>query len=332
MTYQAPAGFLHGCGTRHPFCKKLAALQTIAVDGTRFHFSVKSTTNQALFDTAPKSGQSVDLLDMPPPLFPHRPDFMRHDHTKGGVDEDNLIYQSSRILGKLYRAIRLSSEEEDNKMLKEAPRLNTRYVPTAEDDDILLAIIEHFEACGLVCTQEVSLDKAEREQAWYTLHTYASDLRHIAYSNSLNAGQPLSEHELFIGTILHGTYAIKVKQEMIQRLNLQCAELVDQVLRKLEGRDGRDVPQNWANRILAYLRIAVSESTNFGAQTFGAIAVRSALYLIASRKDVMRTDQDVYEHMVNAPFEDIVVDDWHHPTVVDAGATQGGVDGDSSTL
>lgn len=257
---------------------------------------------------------------------------MRHDHTKGGVDEDNLIYQSSRILGKLYRAIRLSSEEEDNKMLKEAPRLNTRYVPTAEDDDILLAIIEHFEACGLVCTQEVSLDKAEREQAWYTLHTYASDLRHIAYSNSLNAGQPLSEHELFIGTILHGTYAIKVKQEMIQRLNLQCAELVDQVLRKLEGRDGRDVPQNWANRILAYLRIAVSESTNFGAQTFGAIAVRSALYLIASRKDVMRTDQDVYEHMVNAPFEDIVVDDWHHPTVVDAGATQGGVDGDSSTL
>jgi hypothetical protein len=31
---QAPGGFYEGCGTRHPACKKLAELQTVAVDGT----------------------------------------------------------------------------------------------------------------------------------------------------------------------------------------------------------------------------------------------------------------------------------------------------------
>lgn len=148
---------------------------------------------------------------MPRPLFPHKPDFMRHDQLllKNEPDEEALIYHSQKILGKLYRAIRLSSREEDNQVLKAAPPLDAKYTPAGENDHILMALIEELEKCSLETTQED--DWHDREEAWYMLHTYASDARHIAWSNALNAGNPLTEHELFIGTILHGVLATKTK-------------------------------------------------------------------------------------------------------------------------
>ena len=222
-------------------------------------------------------------------------------------EEEALIYQSQKILGKLYRAIRLSSREEDNQILKEAPALDPLYIPAGENDHVLMALIEQFEACGLDSSRQEN-DAMDREQAWYAMHTYASDLRHIAWSNTMNAGHPLSEHEVFIGTILHGVLATKTKQDLITRVNLQCKELIDAVLIRLEGPDGAERPQLWANRILAALRVAVSQAGNFGAQTFGAVAVKSALSLLLLMKDVRRSDivlsnNDFGEEQ---PFEPII--------------------------
>lgn len=84
----------------------------------------------------------------------------------------------------------------------------------------------------------------------------------------------------------------------MQRVNLQCKELADSVLARLEGTDGRDRPQLWCNRILAALRVAVSQSGNFGSHTFGCIAIRSALYLLALMKDARRSE------MVSASWND----------------------------
>lgn len=284
---QAPGGFYEGCGTRHPACKKLAELQTIAVD-------------------APKSGQSVDLDQMPRPLFPHKPDFMQHEQLllRNETENEALIYLSKKILGRLYRAIRLSSREETNQILKEAPPLDARYIPAGEGDHVLNALIHEFEACGLE-TADQPTDIADKEQAWYAMHTYASDLRHIAWSNTMNSGQPLSEHELFVGTILHGALATKLKQELIQKINLQCKELIDGLLHRLEGADGREQPQLWTNRVLAALRVAVSQSGNFGAQTFGCIAVKSALYILALMKDVRIANEadSAYASGNDQPFE-----------------------------
>lgn len=262
---------------------------------------------------APKSGQSIDLQEIPRPLFPHRPDFLRHDQQMAKNDgDDQLIYHSQKILGKLYRAIRLSSREEDNQILKESPRLDNQYIPAGENDHVLMALIEEFDACGLDTSLQPT-DVEDRESAWYAMHTYASDLRHIAWSNTMTAGHPLSEHELFIGTILHGPLAAKSKQELVQRINLQCKELIDGVLCRLEGQDGRDRPQMWTNRVLAALRVAVSQGTNFGAPTFGMVVIKSALYLLALMKDVRQADHDMpaasaapFEYNEDEPFEPVL--------------------------
>lgn len=212
---------------------------------------------------------------------------MQHEQLllRGEADEEALIYHSQKILGKLYRAIRLSSREENNQIEKDVPSLNADYIPAGEGDHVLVALTRELQACGLD-TEEQPTDIRDREEAWYAMHTYAADLRHIAWSNTINSGQPLSEHELFIGTILHGPLATKLKQELIQRINLQCKELIDGVLHRLEGTDGREQPQLWTNRVLAALRVAVSQSGNFGAQTFACIAIKSALYILALMKDV----------------------------------------------
>lgn len=259
---------------------------------------------------APKSGQSIDLREMPRPLFPHRPDFMAHEQTWSNTDpeEEALIYHSHKVLGVLYRAIRLSSREEDNQILKDAPDLDAQYVAGGEDDHVLMALIEEFEACGLETTNQPT-DINDRDSAWYAMHTFASDLKHIAYSNTMNAGHPLSEHELFTGTILHGALPTKTKQELIQRINLQCKELIDNVLFRLEGQDGRLRPQEWTNRVLAALRVAVSQGGNFGAQTFGCIAIRSALYILALMKDLQQASGVVaaaFDYTGDQPFEPII--------------------------
>ena len=245
-------------------------------------------------------------MEMPRPLFPHRPDFMQHQKLslKNEPDEEALIYHSQKILGKLYRAIRLTSREEDNQILKEAPELDARYIPAGEDDHILIKLIDDLEACGLDAGRQET-DVADRELAWYAMHTYASDLRHIAYTNTMNSGHPLSEHELFIGTILHGALPTKAKNELIARVKLQCNELIDGVLRRLEGTDGRVTPQLWTNRVLAALRVAVSQSGNFGAQTFGLLAVRSTLYLLELMKDVNPVGMMGYDYSEDMPFEPV---------------------------
>lgn len=246
------------------------------------------------------------MSELPISLFPHEPDFMKHDSLliNDRAEQGQLVYQSQKILGKLYRAIRLNPEEEDNQMLREYPSLETKYTPRNEDDRILIEVMHQLEARGIHCHGQVT-EVSDREQAWYAMHTYAADLRHIAWSNTLNAGHALSEHELFIGTILHGTFATKVKQETIIRLNLQCRDLVEGVLHRLEGQD-RDHPQIWANRVLASLRVAVSQGGHFGAQSFGAIALRSAIYLIGVLKAA--GDAHAWHVNANAPFEPVNIE------------------------
>lgn len=236
---------------------------------------------------APKSGQSVDLAEMPRPLFPHRPDFMTHEQLliNSEPDEESLIYHSYKILGKLYRAISLTSQEMENQAPKEADPLDSHYVPAGEEDQISIALMDQLEKCNLQ-TRDTETDVQDKKDAWYAMHSYASDLRHIAWSNTMNSGHPLSEHELFIGTILHGPLATKQKQELTQRVNLQSKELIDAVFSRLEGTDGRDRPQQWANRVLAAMRVGLSQMGNFGAATFACIAMRSCLFLLALMRDV----------------------------------------------
>lgn len=200
-------------------------------------------------------------------------------------DEESLIYHSNKILGKLYRAISLTSQEMENQVPKEADPLDPHYVPAGEEDPILLALMEQLEKCGLLVSGQIS-ETDDKRDAWFAMHSYASDLRHIAWSNTMNSGHPLSEHELFIGTILHGPLATKHKQELTQRVNLQSKELIDAVLTRLEGNDGRDRPQQWANRVLASMRVGLSQMGNFGAATFTCIAMRSCLYLLTLMRDV----------------------------------------------
>lgn len=231
---------------------------------------------------------------------------MQHEQLllKNEPDNEALIYRSQKILGKLYRAISISEGEQSDEMTKEAPPLDALYIPAGEDDHVLNALMGELQACGLE-TSGVPSDVADREQAWYTMHSYASDLRHIAWSNTMNSGHPLSEHELFIGTVLHGALATKLKQEIITKINLQTKELIDGVFHRLEGSDGRDQPQLWTNRVLAALRVAVSQSGNFGAQTFGCIAVRSALFILALMKDVRISNaiDSAYVSGEDQPFE-----------------------------
>jgi len=226
------------------------------------------------------------------------------------ADEDSLIYHSHKVLGKLYRAISLTSQEMENQIPKEAEPLDAHYIATGEDDHILQALIDELEKCGLD-TNIQPTDEKDRKDAWFAMHSYASDLRHVAWSNTMNSGHPLSEHELFIGTILHGPLATKQKQELTQRINLQSKELVDGVLMRLEGPDGRDRPQIWTNRILAALRVALSQMGNFGAATFASIAMRSCLYLLALMKDVRKAHAFAsgFEADVEEPFMPVIIED-----------------------
>lgn len=272
-------------------------------------------TAQLTFATpssAPKSGQSVDLAEMPRPLFPHRPDFLTHEQllNNSEPDEEALIYHSNKVLGKLYRAISLTSEEMENSVPKEAEPLDPHYVAAGEDDHILLALMDQLEKCGLDTGRQAS-DEKDRKEAWFAMHSYASDLRHVAWSNTMNSGHPLSEHELFIGTILHGPLATKQKQELTQRINLQSKELIDGVLMRLEGPDGRDRPQQWTNRVLAAMRVALSQMGNFGAATYACIAMRSCLFLLALMRDVQKAQvfASGFQADEEQPFMPVITED-----------------------
>lgn len=220
-------------------------------------------------------------------------------------DEDSLIYESNKILGKLFRSVSIQSRPGGTRQPNEIPNLDGVYVPGGENDHILLALTERLAACGLA-TSDPENDIRDREEAWYAMHTYAGDLRHVAWSNTLTPGHPLTEEELFIGMILNGSLINKTKTETIARINMQCKELVDNVLAHFEGKDGRDRPQKWANRVLAALRVAVSQAGKFGAHTFGALAIRSTCYLLIVMEDVRKASglPSSYEY-VDPPFEPV---------------------------
>lgn len=225
-------------------------------------------------------------------------------------DEESLIYHSNKILGRLYRAISLTSQDMENQIPKEADPLDSHYFPAKDDDPVLLALMEQLEKCGLLVTDQAT-EMNDQKDAWYAMHSYASDLRHIAWSNTMNSGHPLSEHELFMGTILHGPLATKQKQELTQRINLQSKELIDAVLTRLEGSDGRDRPQNWANRVLAAMRVGLNQLGKFGAATFTCIAMRSCLFLLALMRDVHKAHVFAAGFQADAeePFMPVITDD-----------------------
>lgn len=261
---------------------------------------------------------------MPRPLFPHRPDFMTHEQLliNSEPDEEALIYHSQKTLGKLYRSIALTSQDMENQVPREAEPLDAQYVDSGRDDDhILLALIAELEKCGLDCTPQPT-DEKDKKDAWFAMHAFASDLRHVAWSNTMNSGHPLSEHELFIGTILHGPLATKQKQELTQRINLQSKELIDGVLLRLEGRDGRDRPQQWTNRVLAAMRVALSQIGNFGAATFACIAMRSCLFLLALMRDVQKAQMfasGLHAEDEEQPFMPVITEDMQTGMAVSSG-------------
>ncbi|KAF9236238.1 RNA dependent RNA polymerase-domain-containing protein [Melanogaster broomeanus] len=234
-------------GTLDPSCLLLARWHSLAVD-------------------YPKSGNKVDISEMPRSLVRFKPDWhMTQDDVRPASD----YYTSSRALGYLFRNIELEE------IPKPAPP--GREKPQAHEHPISVALLPYIRRHlrGLLAPPPTVIDSL------YV--TYREELAYIAstYSLSTVPGARLREVELVIGTILATSPQKRFRSSRLYAMRDNVAFLVQDIKEQLVGRL-EDLSEDvltqklaiaWAVWRFSLEKAGLPADENFGSQSFGLIGL-----------------------------------------------------------
>ena len=277
-------------GLHDPKCLKLAELHSKAVS-TCVSFGV--TTDGPQVDFA-KSGKPVLFQDLPKRYFPYTPDF-QHKETK--FEDQTNYYESPKALGVLYRMI---------KHVREVPeRTNIVYHP--KFDPIEHPITHALLLIGKPYCASIQDALKHKDQVLRTFYEYARELKNVRKIYTIGRA-PLSEEEVFMGTILQASSQTKRRDDMAIKLRDVTGMLVDNVHNALQGYREDPVREWFARALCAWYcsmlhSIGYDEKKKLDVQdwreaqcSFGMVAFRSAseaLDVLMKRRPDLRRAREV---------------------------------------
>ncbi|KAG8781898.1 hypothetical protein FRC15_007897 [Serendipita sp. 397] len=187
-------------GLQDPKCMKLAELHSKAVDFA-------------------KSGVPVSFSELPKRYFPFNPDFQ---HKETQLDDQTNYYESNKALGVLYRKIKVDE------------------LPQRDEDSqsAQFPVKEHpiWQELMELCKSHVTLEAIEQERnlVLKTFYEYSRKLSSIKQIYTIGR-KPLTEAEVYMGTILQSSSQTKRRDEMCAKLGDATAYLVEQVKWEFQG-------------------------------------------------------------------------------------------------
>ncbi|KAK0465407.1 RNA-directed RNA polymerase 2 [Desarmillaria tabescens] len=267
-------------GVFDPDCIKLSALHSDAVD-------------------YPKSGQPVALDAIPKLKFRAKPDWNAPETV--GPSSTNY-YQSTRAIGRLFRAIELPAIETTPNRKRRTKGSGARNVDAGhqnlddisdalsnldfEDDPILAEIEERV-------SQFIDTTGASQEELEYLVRIfrrYQAELQGICASYTLShRGGMLSEEEVVIGAITQKTSQPRKRKDLTAKLREQTDVLVRGVREELGGDEDVPLEEALQRGWLAW-ELSLTEQKSFGAQSFGLVALGSIFEAIREIEERVRED------------------------------------------
>ncbi|KAI9062979.1 RdRP-domain-containing protein [Trametes sanguinea] len=261
-----------------PDCLKLAALHSDAVD-------------------YPKSGQPVPIESIPRLHLRTKPDWSAPETS---TEESPNFYESTRAIGKLYRAIDLPALRTVNSVR----RFQRRHLG-ADSESTAAEFFARFQSADdrqaseifIVVQERVEefIDPAAYDQAavtanWELYRTYVSRLRAICADHTLSNSRTamLTEEEAVIGTIVAKCSQPRKRKDLMAKMREQTTMLVGDVRSELAGDD--DVPPERSLRSawIAF-QVAETEHEQFGARSFMWVALSSIFDAIKEIEEDERT-------------------------------------------
>ncbi|CAL1696034.1 unnamed protein product [Somion occarium] len=251
-------------GPRDPDCLLLSDLHSNAVD-------------------YPKSGRPVPVDKIPKLKHRVRPDWNAPETLVEGSKLAEKFYESSRAIGRLFRAIDLPASQ----TVQTAQRAQRRRL--REGSASLQDILEGFHAAEPVEDDEVSLAVYERVtqfiavgrhpddiivELWELFEQYASQLRTICADHTVSNSRDamLTEEEAVVGTIVAKSSQPRKRKDNMSKMRERTAPLVQGVGQQIEGDEGILLERSLERAWVAF-RIANLEQDSFGAKSFGWIAL-----------------------------------------------------------
>ena len=252
------------------------------------HFCSPESSHSALQVDFSKSGQPVNFEDIPG--FPARckPDWNR----KASTQSSTMYYQSDRIIGKLFRQVKL--EEKLPRSTEQFSMDGEEYQEHPFFDILTRRLREVFsQELDFNSILEMTARSGWQEELKWVLTKYQSELASIQALHSLS-DQPLTEEEVFVGVNLSQASERRLQDDLRARMRLITGVLVDRVLAALRGKREHVTVEQWVARSwLAWNWVYDSEE--IGYQSFSWIAMLSFFDALEVHEGRRRDPAEVYQ-------------------------------------
>lgn len=227
----------------------------------------------------PKTGTAVShaTLPRPPPL---KPDFTSPEWlAKRSVANH---YQSTRVLGKLFRAIPL-----DDTIYHSPPRSAVVVLDPART---ITNALQKLRMDGLPGARLGAPSKPLMAEFVDLMYPFADDLMYYARVNTLQHrnDRHLTEAEVFVGTVAAPSKDHRLRQDKISKLQEQTGSLFSAYRKEIEGYAGEEDPSEQSQLARVALRAwaawyaAVEEDQDaYGVKTFGWLALGVLMEVLA---------------------------------------------------
>lgn len=228
----------------------------------------------------PKSGQPVPIGDIPRLPGRLKPDWNAPE-TVNTASSLNY-YESPKAIGHLFRAIDLPTEQLGHDIRPRLSRKTNKQMSDQATDDMAdslnnlsfnahlsEAIADHVN--DFINTDTI-IDESKLIQDLFA--RYVSELHGICAVNSLSHARTaqLSEEEAIIGTVVQKSSQPRKRKDMMASLRSSTDVLVRGIREQLTGDDSEGPHEDLERAWLAW-RLALARRNEFGAQSFGWVAL-----------------------------------------------------------
>ncbi|KAJ3544942.1 hypothetical protein NMY22_g2621 [Coprinellus aureogranulatus] len=253
----------------------------------------------------PKSGNPVDPKRIPRLKHKEKPDWNAPE-TVDLHRQNGKYYASQRAIGKLFREIDLPAE---GRPLEGATRIafhrrNRRFSrPDQRNRAVEWSIFANdpvFSAIALEVERFIAINEPFGEQRWNEGESlfarYTTELQGICITKTLSSARnaSLTEEEAMIGTIVQKTSQPRRRKDMISRLRESTDILVRGIREVLEGSE-QDTEEDYLQRSWFAWQVALDKGRDFGAQSFGWVAL-GAIF------EAIRKIEEREEHFGDEPI------------------------------
>lgn len=243
----------------------------------------------------PKSGNPVDPKRIPRLKQREKPDWNAPETLDLNRQTGNLkYYKSTRAIGKLFRAIDLPAEDrpmEGATRIASHRRNRRSRRPNQRSQDVEWSIFANdpfYTTIALEVERFIATEEPFGDQLWNEGESffarYTTELQGICITKTLSSARDasLAEEEAMIGTIVQRTSQPRRRTDMISRLRESTDILVRGIREVLEGGE-HDTEEDYLQRSWFAWQVALEHGREFGAQSFGWVALGAIFEGLACR-------------------------------------------------